>query len=101
MLGLVKTKEYEFVKLKDLPSTALTFEKTFFNGIFQTGNHVKLKDLKDVLYIYMDAAKKELKEEVDRDDYYVKYSRAMAALFVIGRVNYSGIWHYKNGKLLV
>ncbi|MEP6951166.1 MAG: DUF2207 domain-containing protein [Ginsengibacter sp.] len=83
LLGLVKTKEYEFVKLKDLPSTALTFEKTFFNGIFSSGNIVKLKDLKDVLYISMNAAKKELNEEVDRNDYYVKYSRGMVVLFFV------------------
>ncbi len=81
LMGLVKTKEYEFVKLKELPSTALTFEKTFFNGIFKSGDHVKLSDLKDVLYISMNAAKAELKAEIDRNDYYVKYSRGMVGFF--------------------
>lgn len=48
--GLVKNKEYEFVKLKELPADAASFEKTLFNGIFDTGDHVNLKDLKNVLY---------------------------------------------------
>lgn len=81
LMGLVKTKEYEFVKLKDISSTALTFEKTFFNGIFKSGNKVQLKDLKDVLYTSMNTAKGELKAEIDRNDYYVKYSRGMAGFF--------------------
>ncbi|MEP7252315.1 MAG: DUF2207 domain-containing protein [Ginsengibacter sp.] len=81
LLGLVKTKEYEFVKLKDLPSTALAFEKTFFNGIFKSGNEVQLSDLKNKLYTSMNVAKSELQSEIDRGDYYVKYSRGMVSFF--------------------
>ncbi len=81
LLGLVKTKEYEFIKLKDLPSSALTFEKTFFNGIFKSGDHVQLNDLKDKLYTSMNTARTELQREIDRSDYYVKYSRGMVAFF--------------------
>lgn len=83
LLGLYKTKEYEFVKLKELNEDAPTFEKTFFNGIFISGDHVKLSDLKDVLYISMNKAKDQLKKEIDRNDYYVKYSRGMAGVFTL------------------
>ncbi len=83
LMGLLKTKEYEFVKLKELPSTALTFEKTFFNGIFKSGDKVQLKNLKDVLYTSMNTAKGELKAEIDRNDYYVRYSRGMAGFFLL------------------
>ncbi len=81
LLGLYKTKEYEFVKLKDLNADTPLFEKTFFNGIFKTGDTVKLSDLKDVLYISMNKAKEELLAEINRNDYYVKYSRGMAVFF--------------------
>ena len=101
LLGLVKTKEYEFVKLKDLPSTALAFEKTFFNGIFNSGNEVQLSDLKNKLYTSMNTAKTELQSEIDRSDYYVKYSRGMAVIFsfvgfvllVLGIVNLVSYWY--------
>ncbi len=83
LLGLIKTKEYEFVKLKELPEGSPSFEKTLFNGIFKTGDHVSLSDLKDVLYVSMNAAKEQLKAEVDRNDYYVKYSRGMVVFFAI------------------
>jgi uncharacterized membrane protein YgcG len=82
LFGLVKTKEYQFIKLKELPADAMTFEKTLFNGIFQTGDQVMLKDLKDVLYTTMATAKQQLEEEVDRNDYYVRGSRAIGKLFI-------------------
>lgn len=82
LLGLVKTKEYEFVKLKDLPGEALTYEKTFFNGIFRSGDYVQLNNLKDKLYTDMNLAKDQLKSEIDRNDYYVKYSRGLVGLFL-------------------
>ncbi|HQW83509.1 MAG TPA: DUF2207 domain-containing protein [Ferruginibacter sp.] len=87
MLGIIKNKEYDFIKLKDLPQTAMTFEKTLFNGIFKNGNTVALSSLKDVLYKTMETAKKELETEVDKAAYYVKKSRGMGCLFpVIGVV---------------
>jgi len=81
LLGLIKSKDYEFVKLKELPADALQYEKTLFAGIFKTGDTVKLSDLKNVLYTTMNAAKSELEAEINRDDYYVKYSRGMGCLF--------------------
>ncbi|HET7115460.1 MAG TPA: DUF2207 domain-containing protein [Hanamia sp.] len=83
LLGLIKNKDYEFVKLKELPSNALQFEKTLFAGIFKTGDTVKLSDLKNVLYTTMNAAKAQLEMEIDRDDYYVKYSRGMGCVFPV------------------
>lgn len=95
MLGLVKNKEYEFIKLKDLPESAMTFERTLFYGIFETGSIVALSSLKDKLYKTMNAAKSELEAEVDRADYYVKYSRGFGYFFVfIGLASTAfGIFH--------
>lgn len=87
MLGLFKDKEYSFIKLKDLPETAPSFEKTLFNGIFASGTTVALSSLKNVLYTTMQTAKKELEAEVDKGAYYEKNSRGMGCLFpVIGTV---------------
>ncbi|MDE3213644.1 MAG: DUF2207 domain-containing protein [Bacteroidota bacterium] len=89
-LGLLKEKEFEFVKLKELPASAYNFEKTLFDGIFKSGDTVKLSALKNVLYITMNQAKRELEREIDMDDYYVKYSRgfrvllSIAGIFVFG-----------------
>lgn len=81
--GLVKNKEYEFVKLKELPANTANFEKTLFNGIFTTGDRVNLKDLKNVLYKTMAVANKELLKEVKKHEYYVKGSRETGTIFII------------------
>ena len=82
LLGLLKNKEYTFIKVKELPSTAMTFERTLFNGIFATGDRVKLSSLKDVLYKTMYTAKKELEKEVDKGAYYTKGSRGLGCWFI-------------------
>lgn len=89
-LGLLKTKEYEFIKLKDLPGDSLDFEKTLFNGIFKTGDEVKLSSLKNVLYTTMDKSRKELESKVDKEQYYVKYSRATGAIFIFIGIGITG-----------
>ncbi len=86
LMGLIKAREYEFIKLKELPDSAMSFEKTLFNGIFKTGDQVKLGDLKNVLYTTMYAAKSELEKEVDKGDYYVKYSRGWASFFSVAGI---------------
>ncbi len=83
LFGLIKNKEYEFIKLKPLPENALNFEKTLFNGIFKTGDVVKLNDLKEVLYTTMNTAKSELEEEINKDEFYVKYSRVLGSFFTV------------------
>ena len=83
LFGLLKHKEYEFIKVKELPDSALIFERTLFNGIFESGGSVKLSDLKEVLYKTMNRAKAELEEEINKDDFYVKYSRGMKAFFSV------------------
>jgi uncharacterized membrane protein len=84
---LIKNKEYEFIKLRELPESAMSFEKTLFNGIFKTGEEVKLTDLKNVLYTTMNNAKAKLESEINKDDFYVKYTRGLGYVFpVIGLI---------------
>lgn len=83
LFGLIKNSEYEFIKLKGLPPEAKQFERTLFGGIFESGDHVLLSDLKDVLYKSMNEAKRQLEKEVQQGDYYVRGSRGLSVLFVV------------------
>lgn len=83
LFGLIKNKEYKFIRLKDLPEQAMSFERTMFYGIFASGDEVMLKDLKDKLYTSMNRAKKELETEVDKSEYYVKGSRGLGIFLII------------------
>jgi uncharacterized membrane protein len=82
-LGLGEDKEFEFVKLKDLPASALSFERTLFNGIFNGRDKVKLSTLKNSFYQTMQAAKSELQSEVDRESFYERGSRGLGIFFVV------------------
>ncbi len=86
--GYLKIREtgksdYEFIKVKDLPGSALTFERTLFNGIFASGDNVMLSSLKNVLYSSMNSAKSQLEGEVNKNDYYTPGSRGMSGFFVL------------------
>jgi uncharacterized membrane protein len=82
LLGLIKTSEYTFIKRKELPPNAMQFEKTLFDGIFKSGNSVELDSLKDKLYTTMAQAKKELQQEINKDEYYLKKSATIGCLFI-------------------
>jgi uncharacterized membrane protein len=81
LLGVIKTKDYEFIKLKDLPEFVPQFEKTLFGGIFATSDKVKLSDLKNVLFATMNKAKSQLEIEINKEDYYVMFSKSMGCIF--------------------
>ena len=83
LLGLIKTSEYTFIKKKDLPATAMKFEKTLFEGVFESGDSVELSSLKDKLYTTMAKAKKELQEEINKSEYYFKKSATLGCLFIV------------------
>jgi len=88
-------KDFEFIKLKDLPESAMSFERTLFDGIFASGDKVMLSSLKNVLYTSMNAAKAELEAEVNKAEYYEKGSRGWGGfLMLLGLVFLGfGIWH--------
>ncbi len=100
LLGLIKTSEYEFIKLKELPTTAMSFEKTMFDGIFKSGDKIKLSSLKDVFHTTMTKARNELEAEVTKGNFYQKYSRGMGCFFTgigfiflaIGIINLVATW---------
>jgi uncharacterized membrane protein len=83
LLGLIKKKEYTFIKLKDLPASTEAFEHTLFNGIFESGNEVQLSSLKNVLYKSMNSATSQVQSKVVREKYYIKGSGARVAIAII------------------
>jgi uncharacterized membrane protein len=91
LFGLINTKDYQFIKLKELPADAMSFEQSLFNGIFRTGDQVMLKDLKNVLYKDMFEAKKDLEREIDRSEYYVKGSRGLGYFFIVLGIVFFGL----------
>lgn len=80
LFGLMKNKEYEFIKLKELPASAMSFEKTLFNGIFESGDRVLLSSLQNKLYVSMSKAKQQLEAEVNKEQYFTKGSRGAGCL---------------------
>ncbi len=100
LLGIIKNKDYTFIKLKELPAEAMSFEKTLFSGIFATGDTVMLSGLKNVLYKTMSVAKQQLEAEVDKSAYYVKGSLGLGCLFsvisilmiIYGVLVLTGVW---------
>lgn len=81
LLGLIKSKDYEFIKLKDLPVDAPRFEKTMFNGLF-VNDTTLLSDLKDKFYVTMASAKAQLEDEIKKNEFYVKKSK-IGCLFTL------------------
>lgn len=86
-LGMIKTTDYEFVKLKELPSGTPLFALTMFNAIFHKGDKVLLSSLKNNMYSEMAKAKKQLESAIDKGRFYEKYSRGLSvAIPIIGLV---------------
>lgn len=83
LFGLYKNTDYEFTKLKNLPPDAKSFEQTIFNGLFKDGNQVLISDLKDKFYSTMNLAKADLEREIDKEEFYVKYTRALAVFLPV------------------
>ena len=103
LFGLLKSKDYSFVKRRPLPESAMTFEKTLFNGIFASGDVVELDSLSDKLYTTMAKAKKQLEQEIKAGEYYYKrstaigcwlttFSIALLAGGVYALINANGTW---------
>ncbi len=69
--------DYEFVKLKDLPAGRPDYESTIFNGLFSDGDSVRLSDLKNKFYTYMNSARRQLTRAVREMELHTPYSRQL------------------------
>jgi uncharacterized membrane protein YgcG len=72
---IFKKKDYIFKKLQPLPGDRPDYERTVFNGLFQSGNEVSLDDLKNTFYKTMATAKAQLKKQIFRRNLYTPRSR--------------------------
>jgi uncharacterized membrane protein YgcG len=78
-----KNRDYEFTKLHELPGSVEKFESTIFDGIFASGDKVKLSDLKYKFYVSFDLARKQFKKFQRKRGYYVRGTKGFGLFMVI------------------
>jgi uncharacterized membrane protein len=65
-------------KIKSLPDTSPSYEKTMFNGIFSNSvNEVLVSSLENIFYMTMNAAKKQMREIANENYYETKSNLVM------------------------
>ncbi|WP_290001375.1 DUF2207 domain-containing protein [Algoriphagus sediminis] len=83
--GWFSKKDTEIVKLKELPAKPLpSYERLFFEELFDGKSSVKISDLKDSFYRKMNDCKSMLKKEAQV--YYLEKSRKVQGLVGFGLV---------------
>lgn len=80
-------EEWIFIKRKNIAATAAPYEQTLFNGLFSSGNSVKLSDLKDSFYKTVKEARRQLRKRAFAEGYYTPDSVR--------------IFHFSQGLLLM
>jgi uncharacterized membrane protein YgcG len=63
VFGLFKTRDYELQRLEPSPGDLLPYESTLLTALFESGDSVRLKDLKNKFYTDLADVKKELYHE--------------------------------------
>jgi uncharacterized membrane protein YgcG len=58
--------DYIITRTGDLPPTAKTYERVFFNGLFESGDVVRFSELQDTFYETFDSTKEMVKAEYER-----------------------------------
>jgi len=112
-IGEGKKMDYLFRKLKEIPSDARLFEKTFYKGLFFK-NEVKLSELKHRFAGTMRLAHKDLMDHSKRNDFYVPGSRGFGCalmslgvvmllfgVFGLGIAFFTGYWSYAVAPLAI
>ena len=84
-LGLSESLDFEFQKIKSLPTDAHAYEHTIFDGIFKKGDTVKLSSLNTKFHKTMQKARKELDAQIKKRSFYVPRTRGFGVtMFVLG-----------------
>lgn len=78
-----KKDEWIFIKNKDLEDSASDYERTLFNGLFSSGDEVKLSSLKDSFYKTINKARTELRALALKSGFYTPLS---VSAFHVGQV---------------
>jgi uncharacterized membrane protein len=101
--GIFSNDDYVLHKLKDLESTAPEFEQELMNGLFGVSSMVRLSDLKNKFYTYVQIIKEKVGKSLVEKGYYLETPRAtkwrymilgivILGLFFVGF--WLGIMHY-------
>ncbi|MBK7098610.1 MAG: DUF2207 domain-containing protein [Sphingobacteriales bacterium] len=89
--GLFSKMDIVLKKLKDIPSNVHSYERTFFNGLFSSGDEIKVSDLKDSFYATMNSAKSQLSSAARADGYYDRKSHLMRFIVAGGLLILGGL----------
>jgi len=76
-------KNYILIKKTDLPETAKPFERTIFNGLFDSGSEVSVKSLRNSFYKTLKKAHRELETYGKQSGFYVKNSRGFGIFLMV------------------
>ncbi len=101
--GLFSHDKIEFIKLKDLPPSAPSHQKLFFDGLFRTGDRVSLSSLKDKFYTTLSATQSAISDSVMNSGYFTPISKkiywnSIWIIIVLGVLN--SIFCFFSGKFL-
>lgn len=87
-----KVDEWTFIKKKDIETTSPNYEQTLFNGLFSSGDEVKLSVLKDTFYKTMEKARKQLSESALKGGFYtpksVKFFHYSQVLLLVAGIGF-------------
>jgi uncharacterized membrane protein YgcG len=81
--GLFGKQDYILTKINDLPDNAKSFEKTIFYGLFPAGTkNVRISNLKNNFYTYMEEAKEQLDNYIKNAKYYEPGTRFIGKILM-------------------
>lgn len=91
IMGLIKSKDYEFTLVKPLPPNTPAYQRTIFNGIFGgaacEGETVMLSSLKNKFYRAMQTARSQLEGQINQRSFYMPNTRGGAmAMLILGGI---------------
>ncbi len=89
-LLIISKTDYELTKLKDLPADRPQYERIIFDGLFESGDRVKLSEFKNQFYKTMSRANRQLRRSVRERELYTStsynYFRLWLPLLAVGCV---------------
>jgi len=93
-----------FIKLKNLPTDAPAHQKLFFDGLFECGSKVELKDLKNEFYKTLSATQSAISDAIMHSNHFTRESKkfywnSFWVIAVAGMIN--SIWCFMGAKFFI
>ncbi len=98
-----ESDQITFKKLKNLPADAPSHQKLFFDGLFEKGSSVELKDLKNEFYTTLAATQSSISEAIMHSGHFTPTSKrfywnSFWVIPVAGLINC--VWSFMGGHLI-